>query len=145
MKLKLKAVMVVVLVGCLYVSGIKNLYAAELLIIANTSVPAESLSQDDIKNIYLGKILKWGNNDMVTLVISDKSEVHKSFLQKYVKRNASQFENLWRQNLFSGKGKAPVKVGSIDELVDYVSKTKGAVGYIYSGETLPDSVKVISK
>ncbi len=146
MNFTLRILMVVFLLCCLCVFGIeKELHAAELLIIANTSVPAEKLSPDEIKNIFSGKILKWGNNDMITLIVSDKSEVHKSFCIKYMKRNANQFENLWRQNMYSGIGKYPIKVDSIDELVEYVSKTRGAVGYIYSSKQLPDNVKVISE
>lgn len=119
--------------------------AGEVLIIANPSVPADKLDSDEIKNIFLGKTAKWGNNDMVTVVVSKDSEVHISFLKKYIKRTENQFNNVWRQNLFTGKGKQPVKVESIEELVDYVSKTKGAIGYISSDVKTSGEIKVLSK
>lgn len=146
MKMKVQFMMAVLTVCGLVVCGMMpDASAGEVMIIANPSVPASSLDPDAIKNIFLGKTAKWDNNDMVTIVVSEQSDVHKDFLDKYIKRTENQFSNVWRQNLFTGKGKQPVKVTSIDELVDYVSKTKGAIGYISSDATLPAEVKVLAK
>lgn len=119
--------------------------AGEVLIIANPSVPAEKLDPDEIKNIFLGKTAKWENNDMIMIVVFQDTDVHKNFLLKYIKRTENQFENVWRQNLFTGKGTQPVKVQSVDELVEYVSKTKGAIGYIDSDVKPSGEIKVLAK
>ncbi|MBU0996080.1 MAG: substrate-binding domain-containing protein [Proteobacteria bacterium] len=131
--------------GALMLGSVYHASAGEIMIIANPSVPAESLDPDAIRNLFLGKTAKWENNDMVTIVVSEQSDVHKGFLEKYIKRTENQFSNVWRQNLFTGKGKQPVKVNSVEELVDYVSKTPGAIGYISSDAKLPPEVKVLAK
>lgn len=134
-----------VLLGMLISGSIKEADAGEVMIIANPSVPAENLGPDAIKNIFLGKTAKWDNNDMVTVVVSENGEIHKVFLEKYIKRTENQFTNVWRQNLFTGKGTQPIKAKSIEELVDYVSKNQGAIGYISTDVTLPANIKVLAK
>jgi ABC-type phosphate transport system substrate-binding protein len=145
MKIWLKTMTAACLVYWASVFGTAYALAGEVLIIANPSVPAEKLDPDEIKNIFLGKTAKWGNNDMVMVVVSQDADVHKNFLQKYIKRTENQFENVWRQNLFTGKGTLPVKVKSVDELVDYVSKTKGAIGYISSDVKPSSEIKILAK
>ena len=125
--------------------ALREASAGEVMVIANPSVPAENLDPESIQNIFLGKTVQWKNNDMVTIVVSEKAAVHEMFLQKYIKRTNNQFNNVWRQNLFTGTGKQPVKVNSVEELVQYVAKTPGAIGYISSDVPLPKDVKVISK
>lgn len=120
-------------------------FAGDVLIIANTGVSEKNLSPDKIKGIFLGDIPKWGNNEMITLVVCDVEDMHRDFLQKYLKRTESQFRNVWRQNLFTGKGKQPIRTNSVDELIKSVSQISGAIGYIPSGKTLPSEVKVISQ
>ena len=146
MCLKFKMVIGMFMVCALMTPGaLREALAGEVMVIANPSVPAENLDPTEIQNMFLGKTVQWKNNDMVTIVVSEKAEVHEMFLQKYIKRTNNQFNNVWRQNLFTGTGKQPVKVNSVEELIQYVAKTPGAIGYISSDAPLPKDVKVISK
>lgn len=131
--------------GIVTFNDIKRASAGEVLIIANPSVASEPLDSVTIKEIFLGDIVKWENNERIIVVISGKPEMHKAFLKKYIKRTETQFQNVWRRNMYSGKGMLPIKVGSIDGLVEYVSKTNGAIGYISSDRPPPNSVKILSK
>ena len=146
MKSKFKLFAYVSMILAIMTAGaIREASAGEVMVIANPSVPAENLDPESVQNIFLGKTVQWKNNDMVTIVVSEKVEVHEMFLQKYIKRTNNQFNNVWRQNLFTGTGKQPVKANSLEELIQYVAKTPGAIGYISSDVPLPKDVKVISK
>lgn len=146
MKIKRNSRIAAYLIGWVFIfTLVCDVRAGEVLIIANPDVPADALNKDEIKNFFLGKTPQWSNQDMVTIVISEDAAVHKKFLKGYIRRTSAQFTNVWRNNLFSGKGKQPIKAASIDELVEYVSKTKGAIGYIPSESTPPSKVKVLSK
>ncbi len=131
--------------GVMCTGAINAVSAGEIMVIANPDVSAERLDQDAIMNIFLGKIVQWQNGEMVTIVVTEKAGAHEAFLKKYVKRTKNQFNNVWRQNLFTGRGKQPVKVDSLDELVKYVSKVKGAIGYVTSDVPLSGDVKVVSR
>lgn len=119
--------------------------ADDVMIIANQSVLQENLEPDVVKNIFLGKIIKWENGDRISVVMYQNSEIHNKFLKKYIRRTAFQFENVWRRNVFTGKGQIPIRRKSPEEILAYVSKKKGTVGYISSDVKLPADVKVLAK
>lgn len=131
--------------GVLLFSLISICYASDLMIIANADVLEDRLESKAVKDIFLGDIVKWKNGQMITIVLSPESASFNSFLADYINRSATQFRNVWRQNLFTGKGKQPVKVKSVEELVNYVAETSGAIGYVSSGIPLPGTVKVLLK
>ena len=55
-----------------------------------------------------------------------------SFLKKYVGKSSSEFKNFWNKILFTGAGVPPTPFNSEADMVEYVKKTKGAIGYIDS-------------
>lgn len=119
--------------------------AQDVVVIANKDAPSDILEPDAIKKIFLGDIINWENNDVIMVALLEEKEIHEAFLKKYIKRTSSQFENVWRRNLFTGKGAMSMKLKSADEIVGYVQKTKGAIGYVPSETTLPADVKVVGK
>ena len=115
---------------------------AEPVVIVNNGVSSASLDNDTIKNIYLGKKSKWDDAQKIVAVALEEGTTHQAFLKTYVKKSPSQFSTYWKQMIFSGKGIPPKAFGSDAEIVEYVSSTAGAIGYIDS-ETSSSGVKVI--
>lgn len=119
--------------------------ADDIIVVANPSVPTDTLAQDEIQSIFLGEIVKWSNNQMITVVTLQDEEMHERFLEKYIRRTPFQFNNVWRRILFTGKGKPPEKMKSQEELLEYVAKTAGAIGYVSSGLIGTKTVKVVEE
>jgi len=105
---------------------------AEVLIVANKNVSQDSLSKEEVQNIFLGKTVKWVDKSNITFVVL-KNDVHKDFLKEYIKRSTSQYGNYWKKMVFTGKGRKPIAFETEKELVQYVAETEGAVGYIHKG------------
>ncbi len=116
--------------------------AADVIIILNNNVKASDINKSIVKKIYSGYKTKWDNNDSIDLTVMLKSELHEKFLKKYVKKTPSQFKMTWRQMMFTGKGSQPKNFKTIKEVVEYVSKNEGAIGYV-SADVPADNVKVI--
>jgi ABC-type phosphate transport system substrate-binding protein len=119
-----------------------NTFADDVVIICNKGVSDTSLSKDDIKNIYLGKKSSWSDNTKITFVTLSDSDIQKSFLKEYINKTPSQFNTYWKKLVFTGKGKMPKSFDSDADLIDFVSKTDGALGYV-SASSESDDVKVI--
>jgi len=81
--------------------------------------------------------------DRVVLTDLDGNNVRKDFLEAYIGRSEAQFRNYWRKAVFSGQGKPPKVFSSEEELVAFVAKTPGAIGYVDS-KTDVSSVKVLN-
>lgn len=117
--------------------------AGDILIIANKDVPVSSLSNNEIKRIFLGQKVRWDDNRIITFVIL-KTEAHKDFLSRYIGNTPAQYRNYWKKMVFTGKSKSPKSFKKEDELIDYIANTSGAVGYI-PAHVYQDKVKIISE
>ena len=126
-------------------SPLNALAEEAVVVIANKDVPSEKLTPDKIKKIFLGEVMNWENNEVITVVLLGDETVHKEFIHKYIKRTPAQFLNVWRRNLFTGKGAMPTQMDNIDDLIKYVANTKGAIGYVPADANLTGNVKIIDQ
>lgn len=147
MKLVMKiSLMFPLLIGVLLslpVSAITPDAQAEVVFIANSSVPTNSLSKTQLKDIFLGNQVKWPDNIQIKVVTLKKGDIHKEFSKNYMQKSTSQFKMYWKKMVFIGKGSAPKKFESENDLVSFVADTEGAIGYISPG-TQPEGIKVLS-
>jgi ABC-type phosphate transport system substrate-binding protein len=113
--------------------------AETVYVFVNSNVPDSALTQTEIQNIYLGKKDKWNDNQKINFTALNGGACHEAFLKQDVGRTDFQFQNYWKKQIFTGQGQPPRSFGSDAELVDYVSRTTGAIGYSC---TQPDTGKV---
>jgi len=116
--------------------------AEDVLIIANKDVPADSLSKNEIRSIFLGEKIKWDNDSKITFVIL-KTEDYEGFLREYLGNTAAQYLNYWKKMVFTGKSKSPKSFKDTESLIGYIAETGGSVGYLPSS-AYNDKVKIIS-
>lgn len=109
---------------------------AELYIIANSGL---SVDQAEIKEIYLGETQFSGS---VKLEVTDNAAAQSVFLSKVVGIDKAKYDTLWVKKAFrDGLNQPPVR-GSDAEVIEFVKKTPGAIGYVI---TAPSGVKIIKK
>ncbi|WP_300668559.1 substrate-binding domain-containing protein [Desulfoluna sp.] len=140
MKMVLRGMWVAAIL-CLFSS---SAFAEQLRVIGNRSVPVASLEQKAIKDIYLGKVTMWNNGMKVVFVTLTKGDTQDAFLKKYVKKNRSTFNRHWKKKVFTGEGQMPLSFEKERDLVEFVEKTKGAIGFVTSGAAT-DQVKILSE
>ncbi len=134
-------VRMLVVVGIL-VLGISLVSAGEI-VIANEQVPAGAVSKAVLEQIFLGGAKAFGNGEAIVVVTLKEGPVHESFLKSYLSKTPPQFQRAWRDLVFGGgASKLPQAFATEAELVAYVAKTRGAIGYIDEG-TPHDGVKVL--
>ena len=130
MKLNMKSfwLKIGLLVGLL-VAGAFNVLALDgALVIANSSVAANSLSADELKGIYTAKTKYWDDGRVIIIVVlPDETDVA---LQQASGMNGSQFKTFWQRLTFSGRGSEPKKAGDVATLVALVASTKGAIAIV---------------
>ena len=59
-----------------------------------------------------------------------------SFAQTVHGRSGSAVKSYWQKRLFSGRGVPPPEMGSNAEVVAYVERNPGAIGYVRAGQAL---------
>ncbi|MGE0087655.1 MAG: hypothetical protein AB7S75_24860 [Desulfococcaceae bacterium] len=125
-----------------------SLSYAEILIVDNKDVPETDLSQQEIQEIFLGKRVQWSDNSRIRFVTVGDAEIHGMFLKQYVRLSEADWKIYWKRMVFTGRGLPPETIATEAELINFVSKNKGAIGYILSeglpGASEKNPVKIIT-
>jgi len=115
---------------------------AGVSVIVNSANGA-AIDEGDLSRIFLGKVKKFSTGDKITIVnLKYKQATRNEFEKKVLNKSASQVKAYWSKLMFSGKGKPPKELASDKDILAFVAKTPGAIGYVADG-SVDDSVKVI--
>jgi hypothetical protein len=104
--------------------------AADLKVIANPSVTADSVSAEDLKNVFLATKTSLSDGSHVEPVLEKGGPAHEAFLKAYIGKTDAALETYYRSLVFTGKGSMPKAMATDAEVVAYIAKTKGAIGYV---------------
>jgi ABC-type phosphate transport system substrate-binding protein len=114
----------------------------DVVVIRNRALPMRSLTKSDLGRIYLGRLTLWQNRGLV-FVLLNREDVHQSFVQRYVGRSAVQFANHWRRMVFTGEGRAPKRLATERDVIEFVAGNTNAVGYV--GAATAESLEKVER
>ena len=117
--------------------------AQEIVVIAHKGL-ATSLSKEEIKQIFLGQKTRWDDNSVIRFVIYAEENIYAAFLKDYIKKTPFQFNNYWKKQVFTGKGIMPKMFKDPQKVVEFVSKTEGAISFGNFQDIGTDFVNIIS-
>ena len=128
------------LVALLVAGSFRALALDGAVVIANTSVAADSLSADALKDIYTAKTKYWdGGQAIIIAMLPDKTD---AALQQACGMDTSAFKTFWQRLAFSGRGQEPKQAGDAASLVALVASTKGAIAIVPADAALAGVKKI---
>jgi TonB family protein len=107
--------------------------ADDVKVIANASVKADTISEDELKLVFLGERISLTDGTHVEPVLMKEGPVDQAFLQKYLGVTEDDLQIYYRTLLFTGRGSMPKVLESDAAVVAYVARTRGAIGYVSAG------------
>lgn len=81
---------------------------AEVKVMASPSCKIETLTEHEVKHLFMLK-RKSINNEEITVLDNSQEEVYKEFLKQYLKKSPRKMKVYWVRMLFTGKKVAPKK------------------------------------
>ncbi len=115
----------------------------DYVVIVNKSNNVASLSKSQVSRIFLKKVFTWKDGSSIKPIdLPPDSQARKAFTQKVHGRNIYSIKNYWQQMIFAGRQIPPLEKKTEQEIIDYVSSTPEAIGYI-SLKTNLENVKAI--
>jgi ABC-type phosphate transport system substrate-binding protein len=114
----------------------------DLVIIANPDLEETTIEYRDLQRIYLGKQTQWKDDTSIVPVMLKSGPLHDEFIEGFLDRSVQRFVTYWRQMVFTGKGMPPKSFASESDLVDFVARTPGSVGYASAGAEVTE-VKIL--
>jgi len=106
--------------------------SGDVKVIANPSVTPSEISSDDLKAVFLAVKTSIGGSQ-VEPVLGKSGRAHDVFLKSFLGKSDATLTAYFRGLVFTGKASMPKVCDSDADIVAYVAKTKGAVGYIGAG------------
>jgi len=101
-------------------------YAADVFVISNSGI---IISAGEVKDVFLGEKQFAGGTKLVPV---DNAALQASFLSKYMNLAADKYNSMWTKKSFRDGLTPPAVKQSDAEVIEYVKRTPGAVGYVSS-------------
>jgi ABC-type phosphate transport system substrate-binding protein len=133
------------LFAAIAVFGFSSVAFAEIAVIVNPSAGFDSLTEDDVARIFLGKSKSFpGGAQAVPVNQNEGAAARDRFNEGVCKKNASQYKAYWSQLVFTGKGTPPKDAGDDAAVKALVAANPNMIGYVDAG-AVDASVKVVFK
>lgn len=113
-------------------AGAPALAEESFRIVVHGSNPADSLTREELSDLFLQKATQWSSGSRALPVDQhEHSPVRRSFSEDVHGRSVNAINWYWRRNLFAGSGRVPPAVLESDEQVlEFVATNPTAVGYV---------------
>ena len=121
---------------------VSSVSLADIAIIIHPS-NNNSISEDDINRIFLGKNKSYADGEEIKAVnLKSGDDIRTEFEEKALGKASKQVKAYWSKLIFSGKAKPLMESGTDEEALDFVAKNPEAIAYIDASK-VNDTVKVV--
>ncbi|MDH3890119.1 MAG: hypothetical protein OEV49_03465 [candidate division Zixibacteria bacterium] len=115
---------------------------AQIAVIANTSVPIESLDKEMLFDVYRCDVQTWDDDTKIMVWdLGERGATRKAFYE-FIGKRPSRMKSLWMKKLLTGDGDPPEVAESEEEMLEKIIGTPGAIGYV-NQELVDDRVKLL--
>lgn len=105
--------------------------AQPFVVVVNPDAPVSTLSRDALSRIFLKKVMWWeGGVPMRPVDRTYDSPIREQFSDRIIRRSVRAVRSHWQQAIFSGQETPPPVFSTDDEVIAYVKRTPGAIGYV---------------
>jgi len=120
--------------------------ADDFVVIVHASVAGAHVRRADLAAVFLRTAGRWGGGaTAVPVDQSGTSPVRNAFSQAVLGMPVATAVQYWQKQMFAANPLRPPAVkGSDAEVIAFVEKTSGAVGYVSKAAVLPAGVKAIA-
>lgn len=109
----------------------------DLTVLANEKGAPAQLKLTELKSIFTGKTVKWGNGSKIILALmKTNTDAGKNTCEKVFGMNGDEVKKYWLTQSMKGS-EAPAFFNSAAELREFLSKNPGAIGILDGSETAP--------
>ena len=107
------------------------LFAEDFAVVVNSAAGG-----DNAKNAYLLNVESWGSGSAVEPYALDKAGglknvlIHKAFAKSFLGMGVSDYKGHWANRKAAGKTKKPTLVKDFKAMKRFITRKKGAIGYL---------------
>jgi ABC-type phosphate transport system substrate-binding protein len=111
--------------------GTSRAAPASYRVIVNPANASSAFERRFLTDAFLKKTTRWPTGEAIRPVdLGSDSGARRRFSEEVLGRSISAVKSYWQQMIFSGRAIPPPELDTDEEVVRYVSKYPGAVGYV---------------
>lgn len=114
----------------------------DIIFVSGTATDAKVLSEKQIRDIFLGDKTTWDDGTKIYFAVIRKGPVHEAFLEKYIGMSGKDYARYWKRQILTGKATTIKLYLTEAQIVEYVSRVKGSIGYVSSDFPIDDLTPV---
>lgn len=113
-------------------------------LVVNAQNPVDSVERKFVADAFLKKITRWPDGEVIHPVdLRPESTARIHFSEEVIRRSVSAVKSYWQQLVFSGREVPPPELDSDADVIRYVQRFPGGIGYV-SGMGSLDRVKTVA-
>jgi ABC-type phosphate transport system substrate-binding protein len=111
--------------------------AATYQVIVHPNNSTISLDRRFVEDAFLKKITAWPAGAVIRPVdLAAYSPVRRKFTEDILNRSVEAVKGYWQQRIFSGRDVPPPELDTDEDVIAYVLKYEGAIGYVSGSANL---------
>lgn len=117
--------------------------AEDFKVVANRDVATDSVSRDQLSQIFLKNVTRWPNGRPIQPVeLRGDAPARARFAEQVHGKSMAALRSYWNKLIFSGREVPPLEKPSDDDVVSFVRANDGAIGVV-SPSAATAGVKVL--
>ncbi len=119
--------------------------APGFVVIVNAGNPVSELPAAEVSKIFLKRLITWkaSGEKARPVDLAESSPVREAFSRQVHGKRAQDIEAHWQTMIFSGRDVPPPKKASEEEVIAYVARYPGGIGYVSATAVLGPGVKAL--
>ena len=116
--------------------------ADSVVLIGHPGIPRIDMAT--VQRLYLGRAIEVAGSPVTVVALPGGSPVRAQFLASWLQSDEERYRAYWTVRRHIGRGTPPAELGSAAELIEYVQRTPGAIGYIDAAQ-VTSALNVIAR
>ncbi|MEW8535839.1 MAG: hypothetical protein AB2569_09240 [Candidatus Thiodiazotropha endolucinida] len=115
-----------------------SLLHAEIAVVVPADSPIDSLSKQEVSNLFLSKTNRLADGKKAILIEVRDNRLRDTFYRLISNKTPTQLKFYWTTLIFTGKGKPPRSFPGKQEMIEYMKRHATTISYLESSEITPE-------
>jgi ABC-type phosphate transport system substrate-binding protein len=120
-----------------------NIATADIAVVVHAKNPVVSLSTEQVKRIFLGKIGTFPDHRPATPVDGPRGNTRDRFYLQTAQKNTVQMKAYWSQQTFTGGADTPQVLDTDEAVLEAIRNDTSAIGYVTTPVLKDRGVKTV--
>jgi hypothetical protein len=114
-----------------------------VIVVANLDTP--QLNESTLQRVYLGKVVEVDGRPIIPVNLPKGNVLRRSFMEHVLTNDDEKFIAYWTVRRYIGQGTPPREFPTVEQQLEFVRTTPGAVGYADESVNVKQGLKVLLK